>query len=189
MANLFPIFLNFICGFLMAWSEFWRSDILMHVLDYVHHGHRCCLWDTEFCDEVWKMSGDDNYLALYCHLDWLTFRNATPWDRMLVRAEVFPAIIRVHFTTVFNWISTYTFFLNPDITPPTTAAILKNYPLLYGATNILVIWIQIMSLAILTIWARGVGPRYRIDQLSDLAWKDLLLFLGGFLACSLILIF
>ena len=54
----------------------------------------------------------------------------------------------------------------------------------YDANAILIIWGQIISLAILTIWARGVGPRFRPDQLSDLTWKDLVLFLGTMLVIS-----
>ncbi len=42
------------------------------------------------------------------------------------------------------------------------------------APAIVYVWGQIIALAILTIWARGVGPRFRPDQLSDLTWKDLL---------------
>lgn len=43
------------------------------------------------------------------------------------------------------------------------------------------IWVQFIGLATYTIWARGVGPRFRPDQMSDLTWKDLLFFLAGFL--------
>jgi NADH:ubiquinone oxidoreductase subunit H len=43
--------------------------------------------------------------------------------------------------------------------------------------DILVVWIQLMAMAVMTIWARGVGPRFRPDQLSDITWKDLLIFL------------
>ena len=37
----------------------------------------------------------------------------------------------------------------------------------YDANAIIILWSQIMSIAILTIWARGVGPRFRPDQISD----------------------
>lgn len=43
------------------------------------------------------------------------------------------------------------------------------------------VWLHIICLAILTIWARGVGPRFRPDQLSTLTWKDLILFICGLL--------
>lgn len=42
-------------------------------------------------------------------------------------------------------------------------------------------WGHIICLAILTIWARGVGPRFRPDQLSNLTWKDLIVFIAGLL--------
>lgn len=54
----------------------------------------------------------------------------------------------------------------------------------YDANGMLIIWGQIISLAILTIWARGVGPRFRPDQISDLTWKDLLVFLLGVLVLA-----
>ena len=43
------------------------------------------------------------------------------------------------------------------------------------------VWLQFIGLATYTIWARGVGPRFRPDQMSDLTWKDLLFFLVGLL--------
>lgn len=68
-----------------------------------------------------------------------------------------------------------------------TAEITEPYFTHYNATAMLILWTQIISLAILTIWARGVGPRFRPDQLSDLTWKDLLIFLGGLLICCICL--
>ena len=47
--------------------------------------------------------------------------------------------------------------------------------------KLFVLWIKTITCAILTIWARGVGPRFRVDQMSDLTWKDLLVILIGFL--------
>lgn len=58
----------------------------------------------------------------------------------------------------------------------------------YDANAILVIWGQIILLAVFTIWARTVGPRFRPDQLSDLTWKDLLLLLLGMLVTVILLI-
>lgn len=55
----------------------------------------------------------------------------------------------------------------------------------FSATALLTLWIQLISIAILTIWARGIGPRFRPDQLSDLTWKDLLIYLSGILGFSL----
>ncbi len=33
--------------------------------------------------------------------------------------------------------------------------------------------------SVFTIWARGVGPRFRPDQMSNFTWKDGLIFIGG----------
>jgi hypothetical protein len=33
---------------------------------------------------------------------------------------------------------------------------------------IIIVWAQIMGIAVYTIWARGVGPRFRPDQMSGL---------------------
>ncbi len=48
-------------------------------------------------------------------------------------------------------------------------------------------WVQVTGIAILTIWARGIGPRVRPDQLSDLVWKDLIIILIGLLLLSMIM--
>lgn len=48
------------------------------------------------------------------------------------------------------------------------------------------LWLQFICLAAYTIWARGVGPRFRPDQMSDLTWKDLLFFLVGLLVLVLV---
>lgn len=47
------------------------------------------------------------------------------------------------------------------------------------------LWLQYISLAAYTIWARGVGPRFRPDQLSDLTWRELLLLCGACLIAAL----
>ena len=36
-------------------------------------------------------------------------------------------------------------------------------------------WLKILALAVSTIWARGVGPRTRPDQLSDITWTILII--------------
>lgn len=43
------------------------------------------------------------------------------------------------------------------------------------------LWLQVISLGILTIWARGMGPRFRPDQLTEIVWRDMLIYLGGLL--------
>lgn len=48
------------------------------------------------------------------------------------------------------------------------------------------LWLQFIGIATYTIWARGVGPRFRPDQMSDLTWKDLLFFLVGLLVLIII---
>lgn len=45
----------------------------------------------------------------------------------------------------------------------------------------ILLWCKLFIASIFTIWARGVGPRARPDQLSDMTWKDFLLNLLGFL--------
>lgn len=69
-----------------------------------------------------------------------------------------------------------------------------NITLEYGRVNpatilppLFKLWFQIMGLAIITIWARGVGPRFRPDQLSSHAWKDIVIFLVGTLICAIII--
>lgn len=47
--------------------------------------------------------------------------------------------------------------------------------------RVILLWCKIFIASIFTIWARGVGPRVRPDQLSDITWKDFLLNLLGFL--------
>ena len=42
-------------------------------------------------------------------------------------------------------------------------------------------WVGIICLSVSTIWARGVGPRVRPDQLSELVWTCLLPLLAGLL--------
>ena len=49
-------------------------------------------------------------------------------------------------------------------------------------------WVCVTIIAVLTIWARGVGPRFRPDQLSNITWKDILILLGGLLVIVLILV-
>lgn len=49
------------------------------------------------------------------------------------------------------------------------------------------IWIQLICFGAFTIWARGVGPRFRPDQLSDITWKDILIILIGLLTFILII--
>lgn len=51
----------------------------------------------------------------------------------------------------------------------------------YSYYDLVYIWLSIIGLAFITILARGIGPRFRIDQLSDLTWKDLLILLVGLL--------
>lgn len=39
------------------------------------------------------------------------------------------------------------------------------------------LWLGVVMVGIVTILARGVGPRSRPDQLSDLTWKDIIIIL------------
>jgi hypothetical protein len=43
--------------------------------------------------------------------------------------------------------------------------------------------LQVFGCVVISIWARAAGPRFRVDQLSNLTWKNLLIYL------SLLLIF
>jgi NADH:ubiquinone oxidoreductase subunit H len=47
---------------------------------------------------------------------------------------------------------------------------------------------QIIFISVFTIWARGVGPRFRPDQMSDLTWKDLIIYVGCYLIAVIIVI-
>jgi NADH:ubiquinone oxidoreductase subunit H len=56
-------------------------------------------------------------------------------------------------------------------------------------SDLFIMWFQIISLGVLTIWARGVGPRFRPDQMSEITWKDILIYLTGiFLIVSYIVL-
>jgi hypothetical protein len=86
--------------------------------------------------------------------------------------------IYTHFILLFWHLLVKWFFFTFDI----------NYLIDENLTNIsdvdsshdlFVMWAQMISVAILTIWARGVGPRFRPDQMSELTWKDILIYLIG----------
>ncbi len=47
--------------------------------------------------------------------------------------------------------------------------------------DLMLFWLQITAVMVFTIWARGVGPRFRADQMSDFTWKDALILVGGWL--------
>jgi NADH:ubiquinone oxidoreductase subunit H len=54
--------------------------------------------------------------------------------------------------------------------------------------NYLVFISQVLFIVIITIWTRAAGPRFRLDQLLSLTWKDLFIYLSLFLVFILILI-
>jgi NADH:ubiquinone oxidoreductase subunit H len=54
-----------------------------------------------------------------------------------------------------------------------------------AAAGLLILWLQYAAVAVYTIWARGVGPRFRPDQVSDVTWRDFLVFLAAGLAAVL----
>jgi hypothetical protein len=54
---------------------------------------------------------------------------------------------------------------------------------LFIVTCHLTFLIQVFGCVVISIWARAAGPRFRVDQLSNLTWKNLLIYL------SLLLIF
>ena len=51
----------------------------------------------------------------------------------------------------------------------------------YIFSKIIILWVKLIICSIFTIWARGVGPRFRSDQMSDWTWKDILVILVSFL--------
>ena len=58
----------------------------------------------------------------------------------------------------------------------------------FNPLDLFYIWLQVFFFGIITIWARGVGPRFRPDQLSDLTWKDLVIYLLGIVLVVLFII-
>lgn len=56
----------------------------------------------------------------------------------------------------------------------------------YYKYDLLAIWFKVLFIGIITILARGIGPRTRPDQLSDFTWKDIVIFLFGFLIMLII---
>ena len=55
--------------------------------------------------------------------------------------------------------------------------------------SLLLIWLGIISIAVFTIWSRGVGPRFRPDQMSDLVWKDVVIYLFIVLVIILVIMY
>jgi NADH:ubiquinone oxidoreductase subunit H len=74
-----------------------------------------------------------------------------------------------HFLNSYFGTTCYDFYLKDSVT-------LKASD--YLSFDIIIVWLQLICIATFTIWARGVGPRFRPDQMSDITWKDLLIFLA-----------
>lgn len=128
----------------------------------------------------------NNILPLTVRILGHDFLDTQPWNQFICYILSTNTLIKTCLNPLFTYISDYTFNVLPQIQQPVINNTYFNHFNSYSALNILTLWFQIMSLAILTIWARGVGPRFRPDQLSDLTWKDLLVFLSSFLIISII---
>lgn len=96
----------------------------------------------------------------------------------------------IYYSCLFQYWNLYGFFFNYFITTKST-----SYWAAYSQQLIIeadikyttfLFWLQLISISIFTIWARGVGPRFRPDQMSDLTWKDMLIYTG---CCLLVIIF
>lgn len=46
---------------------------------------------------------------------------------------------------------------------------------------------QVFFVVIITIWTRAAGPRFRLDQLVNITWKDIFLYLSLFLFTLIII--
>ena len=63
----------------------------------------------------------------------------------------------------------------------------KDAPI-YIFFKIIILWLKMIICSIFTIWSRGVGPRFRTDQMSDISWKEVLVLLIGLLFLSIFFI-
>lgn len=54
--------------------------------------------------------------------------------------------------------------------------------------NYLIFISQVLFIVIITIWTRAAGPRFRLDQLLSLTWKDLFIYLSLFLVFILFIV-
>ena len=100
-----------------------------------------------------------------------------PCNTILFLFKSFVFLVYFNFFQFFNFLDSIPFFFT------IFKFYNKSWPLNF---NLFRLWCLITTIAILTIWARGVGPRFRPDQLSDLTWKDLLLFLAALLILVLV---
>ncbi|MCA3011321.1 MAG: NADH-quinone oxidoreductase subunit H, partial [Myxococcaceae bacterium] len=68
-------------------------------------------------------------------------------------------------------------------------AVMKQYPLLLGATFGTIFWVKVVLLCYLQLAIRWTFPRFRYDQIQTLGWKILfpLGLVNVFVSCALIL--
>lgn len=76
--------------------------------------------------------------------------------------------------------SYYWFFINIYIDPLTTLD--KNSTVGFQFTKDYFLFLfQVFFLVIIAIWARAAGPRFRLDQILNMTWKDIFIYLSLFL--------
>ena len=64
----------------------------------------------------------------------------------------------------------------------------SNNFLLYYIIGYLTFVAQITFIVAITIWSRAAGPRFRLDQLLTITWKDIFIYLSLFLLFVLFIV-
>ncbi len=173
-------------GIIIAYIEFFMDTLSFDLIDIAHemsctlHGY--APEDLEhglFCASIHPP-------LLLAHCAGPAYSDGTPLEQLTLFILSVEYILKFWLCIPIHFFFT-TFDLLCSVSQSTLVEINTEWYNRYNGGAILTMWGQLMSIAILTIWARGVGPRFRPDQLSDLTWKDLLLFLGSLL-CTVIII-
>ena len=53
---------------------------------------------------------------------------------------------------------------------------------------VLIFLFQMWFIIILTVWMRAAGPRFRLDQLSNLSWLDIIIYISAYIVIFIILL-
>jgi hypothetical protein len=112
-----------------------------------------------------------NVIVVYIDILLPAINNLHPLSKLIDIFYLTNKVMSFYYNFIFN----YYFTLN----------LINNWLVIELSTisNHLTFLIQVFFLVVISIWARAAGPRFRVDQLSNLTWKNLLIYL------SLLLIF
>ncbi len=157
------------------------QDIVFVIVQIIHDIKCTLRFNLMECSFFVNRCTWNNIIECTAHSHGNNYRNGTLWPRLCFIGAATHFYIKLWLQVPLEQISQLFYVVNLETFPAYSNKIITARGTFYGAAAILMIWGQIMSLAVLTIWARGVGPRFRPDQLSDLTWKDLLIFLSGIL--------